>query len=405
MHLSCSAEAGSILTISDSELEVPSPQVSREPSIEVDADEDMKVSTPELIAQTQDAESLPPVHHESPMSDPPISSSRLSVEPEGSSNVEGAEPSLSLKYPEVEAIKQGDEASEPPVPSNARSSSLPLPTSQELAQSSVRDESPIHTQFTINLEEPPPTLADVGDAELDHAQINAVPSSLTSDMLLEAHSKLSSRQPSISSRSKSVVRLSHDSSPEPEPAPIVTKVELEDVEMEDIIPEDKTAVFDAPIPTKKPAAEAEIAFSPADLTPPSYKSTITTIRSRLTPITAPPSYNFPLEPPPSEMAEQPRSPFPLPDRGYTLPPLRDLPPEFQRKSKSGKQQKRREKEREKGDSRRETKEEWQSAGLNKLGVMMRANPIYRKISRTAKCLSTTDWNVRVLCSLRYRPSY
>lgn len=400
INISYSPEIGSILTISDSELEVPSAQVPREPSMEVDADEGMKESTPELVVYTQDAEPSPLVHHESPMSDPPISSSRLSMEPEELSTVKGVEPPLCLVYPEVEAVKQGDEVSEPPVPLEPRSPSLPLPTSQEIVQSSVRDASPIPTQVSVNLEEPPPTVIDSGDLELCDALPNDFPSSPPPDVSLEAHSNLPSRQPSLSARSKSVAQLSHNSSPEPEPEPIVTKVELEDIDMEDIVPEDKTIVFDARVPTKEPTAEAEIVMPSPKLTLPSYEPTIITIRSRLTPITAPPSYNFPLEPPPSEITEQPRSPFPLPNRGYALPPLKGLPPEFQRKSKSGKQQKKREKERDKGDSRRETKEEWQSHGLNKLGVIMRANPIYRKISRTAKCLSTADWNVRFLCPLR-----
>lgn len=390
------------MTIPDSELEVPSPQVSREPSIEVNADEGMKDSTPELVLQTQDAEPLPPAHHESPMSDPPISSARLSAEPEEILNVEGAEPPLSVEYHEVDAVEEGHEASEPPIPLNPRSPSSSLPTSQEIVQSSVRNESPIHTQVSIDLQEPPQTAVDVRDAELDNTQLDDMPSSPASDMPFEGQS---SRQPSRSSRSKSVVQLSHPSSPEPKSDPIVAKVELEDVEMEDLVPEEKTVVLDPPVPTTQPTAEAEVVMSPAELALPIHEPTIITIPSRLTPITAPPSYNFPLEPPPSEMPEQPRSPFPLPDRGYTLPPLKDLPPEFQRKSKSGKQQKKREKEREKGDSRRETKEEWQSSGLNKLGVMMRANPIYRKISRTAKCLSTSDWNVRVLFPLCYYRSY
>lgn len=365
----------------------------------------MKDSTPELVPQTQDAEPLPPAHHESPMSDPPISSARLSAEPEEILNVEGAEPPLSVEYHEVEVVEQEHEASEPPIPLNPRSPSSSLPTSQEIVQSSVRDESPIHTQVSIDLQEPPQTAVDVRDAELDNTPLDDVPSSPASDMPFEGQSKPSSRQPSRSSRSKSVVQLSHPSSPEPKPDPIVAKVELEDVEMEDLVPEEKTVVLEPPVPTTQPTAEAEVIMSPAELALPTHQSTIITIPSRLTPITAPPSYNFPLEPPPSEIPEQPRSPFPLPDRGYTLPPLKDLPPEFQRKSKSGKQQKKREKEREKGDSRRETKEEWQSSGLNKLGVMMRANPIYRKISRTAKCLSTSDWNVRVLFPLCYYRSY
>jgi chromatin modification-related protein VID21 len=84
---------------------------------------------------------------------------------------------------------------------------------------------------------------------------------------------------------------------------------------------------------------------------------------------------------------------------YNLPPLKALPAEFNRKTKSTKVR-RREKEREKndrgterGEVRRENKEDWVPMGINKWGATVRANPVYKRVSRASKCLSTREWNV------------
>ncbi|KAH8106775.1 hypothetical protein BXZ70DRAFT_915067 [Cristinia sonorae] len=79
---------------------------------------------------------------------------------------------------------------------------------------------------------------------------------------------------------------------------------------------------------------------------------------------------------------------------YTLPPLNILPVEFQRKAKVSSRQSRRrekEKEKEKGDG----KQEWAPMGINKWGATVRANPVYKKINRATKCLSTRDWNIAI----------
>lgn len=75
---------------------------------------------------------------------------------------------------------------------------------------------------------------------------------------------------------------------------------------------------------------------------------------------------------------------------YTLPPLRSLPPEYLRKGKSVKQKKR-DKERDKADGK--NKDEWTPMGLTKWGATVRANPVWKKVSRATKCLSTRDWGV------------
>ena len=74
---------------------------------------------------------------------------------------------------------------------------------------------------------------------------------------------------------------------------------------------------------------------------------------------------------------------------YNLPPLKALPPEYLRKGKSSKQKK---KDKDKTDTKG-SKEEWASLGFAKWGAIIRANPIYKKVSRATKCLSTKDWSV------------
>ncbi|KAG1749128.1 uncharacterized protein EDB91DRAFT_1235613 [Suillus paluster] len=77
---------------------------------------------------------------------------------------------------------------------------------------------------------------------------------------------------------------------------------------------------------------------------------------------------------------------------YSLPPIKSLPSEYLRKGKSAKQ-KRRDKERDKADGK--IKDEWTPMGLTKWGATVRANPVWKKVSRATKCLSTRDWGVAI----------
>lgn len=77
---------------------------------------------------------------------------------------------------------------------------------------------------------------------------------------------------------------------------------------------------------------------------------------------------------------------------YSLPPIKSLPPEYLRKGKSAKQKKR-DKERDKADGK--IKDEWTPMGLTKWGATIRANPVWKKVSRATKCLSTRDWGVAI----------
>lgn len=75
---------------------------------------------------------------------------------------------------------------------------------------------------------------------------------------------------------------------------------------------------------------------------------------------------------------------------YTLPSLKQLPPEFHRK---GKQRPSRKRDKEKSEGK--AAQEWTPLGLNRWSAILRANPIHKKVSKASKCLSTREWNVCV----------
>ena len=86
---------------------------------------------------------------------------------------------------------------------------------------------------------------------------------------------------------------------------------------------------------------------------------------------------------------------------YNLPPLKALPPEYLRKGKSSKQKK---KDKDRMDTKG-GKEEWAPLGFARWGAIIRANPIYKRVSRATKCLSTKDWSVRVFTLLWSRAEH
>lgn len=75
---------------------------------------------------------------------------------------------------------------------------------------------------------------------------------------------------------------------------------------------------------------------------------------------------------------------------YTLPALKVLPAEYSKKGKGSKGRKR-EKEREKAPEGR--REDWAPMGANKWGATIRANPAWKRIGRSSKCVSSREWSV------------
>ena len=115
------------------------------------------------------------------------------------------------------------------------------------------------------------------------------------------------------------------------------------------------------------------------------------IAEQPSPAPPPPEFAFDVEMPSAEQAEEQNSTvqpsqtlFKTPT--YSLPPLKSLPAEFNRRGKV-KQSKKREKDRADGKS-----QEWQPLGMARWSAMLRANPIHKKVAKATKCLSTHDWN-------------
>ncbi|KAH9050689.1 hypothetical protein EDB84DRAFT_1259038 [Lactarius hengduanensis] len=81
-------------------------------------------------------------------------------------------------------------------------------------------------------------------------------------------------------------------------------------------------------------------------------------------------------------------------RNYTLPPVKSLPLDQQRRLKLGKNQRKKDREKDKGaENRKDGTEEWAPLGINKWGVTIKTNPLWKRVSRATKTMSTRDWNV------------
>ena len=78
------------------------------------------------------------------------------------------------------------------------------------------------------------------------------------------------------------------------------------------------------------------------------------------------------------------------DPQYKLPPLSVLPPEFVRKTKTSKRKK--ERERDKSDGKKD-RDEVLPLGVNRWAATVHANPVWKKVSRATKCLSSREWGV------------
>lgn len=81
------------------------------------------------------------------------------------------------------------------------------------------------------------------------------------------------------------------------------------------------------------------------------------------------------------------------NRSYTLPFAKSLPLDQQRRLKLGKSLRKKDKV---PESRKDGIDDWTPLGINKWGVSIRANPLWKRVSRATKTMSTRDWNVRIL---------
>lgn len=153
-----------------------------------------------------------------------------------------------------------------------------------------------------------------------------------------------------------------------------------------------------PPPPPLPVPAPVLALPPSAFVLPPRPSTEVFIPATLAPIEAPPQYSLDLT------TVEPRSlattgwlnpEFSL-TRNYTLPLAKSLPLDQQRRLKLGKSLRKKDKEKDKVDGRKDGIDDWTPLGLNKWGVSIRANPLWKRVSRATKTMSTRDWNVRIL---------
>ena len=163
----------------------------------------------------------------------------------------------------------------------------------------------------------------------------------------------------------------------------------------------------SPSPSPSPPRPLVVALPPSAFMLPPKPSTEVFIPVTLAPIVEPPQYAL------DTTIVESRSPtvnewlnpeFSL-NRNYTLPPVKSLPLDQQRRLKLSKSQRKKDKEKDKGpEGRKDGTDDWAPLGLNKWGATIRANPLWKRVSRATKTLSTRDWNVSILsCADSYDP--
>jgi chromatin modification-related protein VID21 len=156
----------------------------------------------------------------------------------------------------------------------------------------------------------------------------------------------------------------------------------------------------SPAPPPSPALPffAPLALPPSAFILPPRPSTEVFIPAALAPIGESPQYTLDVataEPRSLTTNEWLNLEFSL-NRKYTLPFAKSLPLDQQRRLKLGKSLRKKDKEKDKvPESRKDGIDDWTPLGINKWGVSIRANPLWKRVSRATKTMSTRDWNVRI----------
>ena len=159
----------------------------------------------------------------------------------------------------------------------------------------------------------------------------------------------------------------------------------------------QTVVQTSP-PPPLPVSAPVFALPPSAFILPPRPSTEVFIPATLTPIGESPQYTLDLataEPQSLTTSEWLNPEFSL-NRNYTLPHAKFLPLDQQRRLKLGKGLRKKDKEKDKAlESRKDGIDDWTPLGINKWGVTIKANPLWKRVSRATKTMSTRDWNVRI----------
>lgn len=155
------------------------------------------------------------------------------------------------------------------------------------------------------------------------------------------------------------------------------------------------------VPTKTEDTSEDITMDTLPYNPPlpiaridsEHSASEYVLEAKVTPGPPPPTFEFTSEPIVKVEEEEKKTIAPsltlYKEPTYTLPPLKQLPPEFHRK---GRQRQSRKRDKEKSEGK--AGQEWAPLGLNRWSAVLRANPVHKKVSKASKCLSTREWNVR-----------
>jgi chromatin modification-related protein VID21 len=169
-------------------------------------------------------------------------------------------------------------------------------------------------------------------------------------------------------------------------------------------PSPQASQTEGPASPPPPSPPAQPVFAPLALPPsafilPPRPSTEVFIPAALAPIGNSPQYSLDVvtaEPRSLTTNEWLNPEFSL-NRNYSLPFAKSLPLDQQRRLKLGKNIRKKDKEKDKvPESHKDGIEDWTPLGINKWGVSIRANPLWKRVSRATKTMSTRDWNVRIL---------
>ena len=168
----------------------------------------------------------------------------------------------------------------------------------------------------------------------------------------------------------------------------------------------QTEGHSSPPPPPPPALPvfAPLALPPSAFILPPRPSTEVFIPTALAPIGELPQYSLDVataEPRSLTTNEWLNPEFSL-NRNYTLPFAKSLPLDQQRRLRLGKNLRKKDKEKDKvPENRKDGIDDWTPLGINKWGVSIRANPLWKRVSRATKTMSTRDWNVRI----SFRPEF
>ncbi len=407
---------GSIAQLADSEfapspphLRTPTPQPPLTPDAPHDAQTVPPPDSPISEALTSPSPLPPDVEmnavapdedHSSELGDLRLPSSDMSSE-------HADEPSLELpdEEPSLPLIGDVEDSADVPVASSIASPEpAPVETAADIGMDIGADQ-PQPEALSEPVEVMEEIVAPVTPMETDTDQLAAeiteelIPEALVSPSIAEDIYLQQDTDMDVDAVGEPYIELNESVSPVPErehsaaAAPTPTAIQTEAQDLSSLSP------APTPAPTPVPTPAPILALPPSAFILPPKPSTEVFIPVALTPVGESTQYALDSaipEPRTLTVNEWLSPEFSL-GRKYTLPPAKSLPLDQQRRLKLGKNQRKKDKEKDKGtENRKDGIEDWAPLGINKWGVTVKTNPLWKRVSRATKTMSTQDWNVSPL---------